>query len=333
MLYAVMFVLILFTTLLFSSAHVTIAADQRPYRPDGASPTVPVDVDVPLRTHMRLSGNHASGGPVPLGLFSDSLASESSGGAEDRQRLPDEDDAAENGDVTLDALARDWGGLGRDTAFFVGYEAVVAGVLYLLPESVSEWTAEQRKTSMSRWWENVQHPQWDQDQWYVNYVGHPYFGAIAYVRARERQFGAFGGFSYAALLSTLYEFGIEALFERPSYQDMIVTPVGGLLLGALLFEPIRRHIQGKPQRQWYDHLTLAVTDPLGTTNSWLERSLGIDADILVQFRPLNPASYASFHEPTARLLNRPQEQHRRSLGIGIEFAFGGKKRLAPYTRY
>ena len=331
--YAVMFVPILFTTLLFSSAHVAIAADQGRHRPGGASPTVPVDVDVPLRTHMDLSGRHAPGGLVPLTLFSDSFASESSGGGEDRQRLPDEDDAAENGDVRPDTLERDWGGLGRDTAFFLGYEAVVAGVLYLLPESVTKWTAEQRKTSLSRWWENVQHPQWDQDHWYVNYLGHPYFGAIAYVRARERQFGAFGGFSYAALLSTLYEFGIEALFERPSYQDMIVTPVGGLLLGALLFEPIRRHIQGKPQRQWYDHLTLAITDPLGTTNSWLERSLGIDADILVQFRLPTSSPYASFNEPTARLLNRPQEQHRRSLGIGIEFVFGGKKRSAPYIRY
>jgi hypothetical protein len=328
-----MFAPILFTTLLVISAPVAIAADQGPHRPEGDSPTLAVDVDVPLRTYIGLSGSHLSGGPVPLAPFSAFLASESRGGAEDRQRLPDEDEAAGNGDVTLATLERDWEGLGRDTAFFVGYEAVVAGILYLLPESVTKWTAEQRKTSISRWWENVQHPQWDQDHWYVNYFGHPYFGAIAYVRARERRFGAFGGFWYAALLSTLYEFGIEALFERPSYQDMIVTPVGGLLLGALLFEPIRRHIQDKPQRQWYDHLTLAVTDPLGTTNSWLERSLGIDADLLVQFRPPTPTPYASFHEPTARLLNRPPELHRRSLGIGIEFVFEGKKRSAPYIRY
>jgi hypothetical protein len=266
-------------------------------------------------------------------LLADSFTSASAEGAEDRWRLADEDEIGENSDVTPNTLERDWGGLGRDTAFFVGYEAVVAGVLYLLPESLTKWTAEQRKTSMSRWWENVQHPQWDQDHWYVNYLGHPYFGAIAYVRARERRFGAVGGFWYAALLSTLYEFGIEALFERPSYQDMIVTPVGGLLLGALLFEPIRSHIQGKPQQQWYDHLTLAVTDPLGTTNRWFERSLGIDADIVVQFRPPTLAPYTSFHEPTARLLNRPQEQHRRSLGIGIEFIFEGKKRSAPYIRY
>jgi hypothetical protein len=317
---------------LLSKVHVAMAADHRPYRPRDASPEAPVDVDVLLRTHMGLSSWHSPRGAAPLALFLDSFASESSGGAEDRWRLLDEDHIAENGDVTPGALEPDWGGLGRDTAFYLGYQAVGAGILYLLPESVTTWTAEQRKTSMSRWWENVQHPHWDQDHWYVNYLGHPYWGAIAYVRARERRFGAFGGFWYAALLSTLYEFGIEALFERPSYQDLLVTPVGGLLLGALLFEPIRERIQGKSEQQWYDHLTLAVTDPLGTANGMLERSMGIDATIRVQFRPPTLAPYAPFNEPSARSLNRPQEQHRQSLGIGIELVFEGKKRSAPYIR-
>jgi hypothetical protein len=331
--HAVMFVPILFTILMLTNVHVAMAADHSPHLPGDAPPAARVDVKALLRTHMGLSSWHGPGGPAPLVLFPDSFASESSAGSDDRWLLPDEDGIEENGDVNPGTLEQDWAGLGRDTAFFAGYEAVVAGVLYLLPESVTKWTAEQRKTSMSRWWENVQHPQWDEDHWYVNYLGHPYFGAIAYVRARERQFGAFGGFWYAALLSTLYEFGIEALFERPSYQDLIVTPMGGLLLGAFLFEPIRKHIHGKPQRQWYDHLTLAVTDPLGTANSILERSLGIDADIRVQFRPLTLAPYAPFNEPTARSLDRPRERYRLSLGIGIEFVFGGKKRSAPYIRY
>jgi Domain of unknown function (DUF3943) len=326
---AAIFVPILFTILLLSHVHVLMAADHKPHRPGDVPPAAQVDVDALLRPQMGLSSWHSSGGPAPLALLPDSFASESNAGAEGRWLRPDGDDIAENVDGTPSELERDWRGLERDTAFFVGYEAVVTGVLYLLPESVTKWTAEQRKTSMSQWWENVQHPQWDDDHWYVNYLGHPYFGAIAYIRARERRFGAFGGFWYAALLSTLYEFGIEALFERPSYQDLLVTPVGGLLLGALLFEPIRRHIQGKPQQQWYDHLTLAVTDPLGTANSMLERSLGIEAEIRVQFRPLTLAPHAPFNEPAARSLNRPQEQHRQSLGIGIEFVFEGKRRSAP----
>jgi hypothetical protein len=30
--------------------------------------------------------------------------------------------------------------------------------------------------------------------------------------------------------------------------------VGGLLLGALLFEPIRERILRKPELRWYDHI-------------------------------------------------------------------------------
>jgi hypothetical protein len=222
-------------------------------------------------------------------------------------------------------VMRDWRGLGRDTAFFVGYEAVAAGILYLLPERVTQWTVEQRRTSLQHWWEHVRHPQWDTDHWYVNYLGHPYFGAIAYIRARERRFGALGGFGYAALLSGLYEYGIEALFERPSYQDLLVTPVGGLLLGALLFDPIREHLRRKSELNWYDHVTLALTDPLGVSNSFMERLWGIQTNIRVQWHFPALASYAPFNEPTARSVNRPQELHRQSHGIGIEFVFEGGK--------
>jgi Domain of unknown function (DUF3943) len=243
--------------------------------------------------------------------------------------VSDKADASDGGNAAPSALEGDWRGLGRDTAFFLGYQTAFAGVLYLLPEDVTKWTAEQRKTSIHRWWENVQHPVWDQDHWYVNYLGHPYFGGIAYIRARERGFGAFGGFWYAALLSGLYEFGIEALFERPSYQDLIVTPVVGTLVGAFLFEPIRGRIQGKPELQWYDHLTLTATDPLGAANSLFERWLGIEADVRVWLRAPALAPHAPFDEPTARSLNRPQEQRRWSPGISIEFVFEGKKRSVP----
>jgi Domain of unknown function (DUF3943) len=222
-------------------------------------------------------------------------------------------------------IMRDWRGLGRDTAFFVGYEAVAAGISSLLPERVTQWTPEQRRISLQHWWANVRDPQWDTDHWYVNYLGHPYFGAIAYIRARERRFGALGGFGYAALLSGFYEYGIEALFERPSYQDLLVTPVGGLLLGALLFDPIREHIRRKAALHWYDHVTLALTDPLGVSNRLMERLWGIQTDIRVQLHVPALALSAPFNEPTARFLNRPQTLRRQSHGIGIEFVFEGGK--------
>jgi hypothetical protein len=226
---------------------------------------------------------------------------------------------AENAEPS--ALGRDWAGLGRDTAFFLGYQVMTAGVTYLLPESVTKWTAEQKRSSASRWWENVQHPHWDRDNWYLNYLGHPYFGAISYVRARERRLGAFGAFWYAALLSGFFEFGIEAVFEQPSYQDLIVTPVAGTLLGAFLFEPIRERILGKLELQWYDHLTLTLTDPLGAANSMFERLLGLEADIRVQLGLPALASHTQFNERTAGSPNPRQKHHHRFYGVGIEFTF------------
>jgi len=122
---------------------------------------------------------------------------------------------------------RDWVGLARDTALVVGYQIVGVGILYVLPESVSHWSdSAKNNLSFERWWDNVQNPVWDQDSWAVNYLGHSYFGAAYFIRARERGFDRIDSFLYSAFASALYEFGVEAMFERPSYQDLIVTPVG-----------------------------------------------------------------------------------------------------------
>jgi hypothetical protein len=175
---------------------------------------------------------------------------------------------------------RDWLGLGRDTALIFSYQVVTITMFYFLPESVSKWTADDKKDIFQRWWHNVQSPHWDHDSAAINYIGHPYFGSAYYVRARERGFGEFDSFVYAALASAMYEFGTEALFERPSYQDLIVTPIGGALIG-LALEPVRTWIKLKPDPKWYDHLFLIATDPAGMLNGLFEKALGIKSDLRV----------------------------------------------------
>ena len=191
--------------------------------------------------------------------------------------------SSETGPKERSEPQRDWKGIGRDTAFFLGYQVVFAGFLYLLPESVSKWDQDQKNTTVKQWSHNVTKPVWDKDDWWINYLWHPYFGATYYIRARERGFGEFGSFWYSALLSALYEFGIECFFEPPSIQDLIFTPVGGIVIGKYIFEPIRESIKAKPELTWYDHAGLILTDPLGTVNSLFERALGIQSDIRVQF--------------------------------------------------
>lgn len=141
----------------------------------------------------------------------------------------------------------DWKGIGKDTAYLIGYESIYAGFLYFMPKSVSDWTDEQKRCTGEKWWENVQHPAWDRDPWWVNYAGHPYFGAVIYIRGRERGLSTYGSFLYSVFLSSLWEYGVEAFFEPPSYQDLIVTPVAGTLIGTFLFEPLRESIKGKQE--------------------------------------------------------------------------------------
>lgn len=185
------------------------------------------------------------------------------------------------GNEETERTSRDWLGLGRDTVFLLGYQIAFIGVLYFLPEGVTHWSSEEKKISFEKWWDHVQHPvMWDKDNPLGNYVGHPYIGAAYYTRARERGFGRIDSFVYSALASAMFEFGPEAVFERPSVQDLIVTPVGGALMG-LGFEPLRDWVKGKPEPRWYGHVILIATDPIGALNSVFERLMGIKSDIWV----------------------------------------------------
>ena len=174
-------------------------------------------------------------------------------------------------------------GISRDTMYFLGYQIAVVGILYVLPESITNWSDEQKKGyDLDRWTRNVRSPAWDDDTWYVNYVIHPYWGAAYYTRARERGFGELGSFLYSAFLSTSFEYGVEALFEQPSIQDLIVTPIAGSLIGWAI-EPVRGRIKAKGSEQlWYDKLFIVLTDPLGAASSLGDSLLGIKSSVSVK---------------------------------------------------
>ena len=216
---------------------------------------------------------------------------------------------AEPGELDL-ALAnatgadtRDWAGLKRDTLYFMGYQWVTIGILYASPESVSSWTDEQKEGyDMSYWWDNVTHPEMDTDDFYINYLLHPYWGASYFVRARERGYGDREAFWYSVLLSSAYEFGAEALFEEPSIQDIVVTPLFGSLLGRY-FVHVRDGIRERDFNSGYrttgEKWLWTLTDPLGSLNQLVDRMLGRETTLQIQpyhqllkdpyTRPIHPA--------------------------------------------
>lgn len=176
-------------------------------------------------------------------------------------------------------------GLRRDTRYFLGYQWVTIGLLYLAPESVSGWTDEQKKGySMSIWWDNVKNPQWDSDDAYLNYILHPYWGASYYVRARERGYNDREATLYSIMLSCMYEFGAEALFEEVSVQDLFVTPIGGTIVGRY-FMKVRDRVRDREAELGYrttrDKWIWTLTDPLGALNRQVDKFTGRDVSVQV----------------------------------------------------
>lgn len=184
----------------------------------------------------------------------------------------------------------DWKGAARDTVYFMVYQTIVIAALYAAPESISGWSDEDKENYDSGAWEdNASNPHRDRDTFFINYILHPYWGATYYIRGRERGFTRSQSFLFSATLSALYEFGFEAMFEQPSYQDLWVTPVLGSLVGEYWFGPVRNRIKAKPGAlTWQDKTILFLTDPLGVLSTGTDRLLGLDTKLQVQaFRAAN----------------------------------------------
>lgn len=130
----------------------------------------------------------------------------------------------------------------RNTAVMFGVGVGTMAFLYAMPSGFTNWE-DDGKSPFKKWWDNVsREPVWDSDDFFLNYVTHPYAGAIYYMGARSAGANAAYSFLYSFALSTFFwEYGLEAFAERPSIQDLIVTPVIGSLLGEG-FYVAKRHI-------------------------------------------------------------------------------------------
>ncbi|WP_413557670.1 DUF3943 domain-containing protein [Bdellovibrio sp. HCB209] len=113
----------------------------------------------------------------------------------------------------------------------------IAGLLYIMPESFTNWDKDEMKNLGKNWEKNIRKgPHMDKDDWMINYIGHPYSGAAYYQVARNEGITAMGSFGYSVLMSTFFwEFGVEAFAEQPSIQDLFATPILGSIIGEIFY--------------------------------------------------------------------------------------------------
>ncbi|GAA4295351.1 DUF3943 domain-containing protein [Nibribacter koreensis] len=88
--------------------------------------------------------------------------------------------------------------------------------------------------SPATWKHNLRsEPEWDTDEFGINFIGHPYQGTLYFNAARSQGYNYWQSLPFAVGGSATWEyFGENTL---PSYNDLIYTPINGAALGEILY--------------------------------------------------------------------------------------------------
>lgn len=142
------------------------------------------------------------------------------------------------------------------------------GLLWIAPVSISKWDKEQIREDglTNKWKENVRKgPVFDQDDFYMNYLIHPWAGGVYYMTARGSGYKRWESFTYSVLMSTFFwEYGVEPFAEVPSIQDLVITPVVGSIIGEGFFIAKGKIIQNERRilnSKFLGNTTLFIMDP------------------------------------------------------------------------
>ncbi len=138
----------------------------------------------------------------------------------------------------------------------------------MMPQDVSNWDKDKVnwEYGSENWTENATSWNWDEDDAWINYIGHPYFGSAYYIHARHYGYSRMESFLFSFTVSAFYEMGLEAWAEPVSIQDMIFTPLLGWGLAEILL-PLEYRIQQNGKKVLNSRvlgtISLFVIDPFG----------------------------------------------------------------------
>lgn len=147
-----------------------------------------------------------------------------------------------------------------------GFEAVGYGILAVLPSDISGW----EKGVFKNYGSNMRRaytapPVFDHDKWYINYIGHPYQGTLFYNSVRSQNAKMWQSALFTLGQVYVWEYVIEAGLEQPSIQDLIVTPIAGILIG----EGVHRATMAMAKNgfKWYEATAVVIINPMFAINN------------------------------------------------------------------
>jgi hypothetical protein len=134
-----------------------------------------------------------------------------------------------------------YGDLLNDDPFYNPRYACWKPALRVLSADVFNWAVARyifkfdwARVTPSDWKNNFKKgPEWDADGFGINFIGHPHTGSFYFNVGRSNGYSYWGSFPFAAEGSLLWEYFGEN--TRPSYNDLINTPISGMFLGEIFY--------------------------------------------------------------------------------------------------
>lgn len=120
------------------------------------------------------------------------------------------------------------------------------------------------KYNLEKEWE------WDSDRFGVNFIGHPYSGTLTFNAGRANGYNFYHSFGFAVAGSLLWEYFGEN--TRPSYNDIIYTPVNGAFLGEILYRLSSNILDDRTRgaERVFRELAATVVDPMRGFNRLIQ---------------------------------------------------------------
>lgn len=139
--------------------------------------------------------------------------------------------------------------------------------------------------------------EWDNDPFGVNFIGHPYTGNFYFNVARSNGYNYWQSFPFAVGGSLVWEYFGEN--TRPSYNDLINTPVSGAFLGEVFYRLSSNMLDDRSTgvNRVFREIVAGILDPARGFNRLVQgKTKRVTPVEVYQKEPLNVTLFAGIHK-------------------------------------
>jgi hypothetical protein len=160
------------------------------------------------------------------------------------------------------------------------------------------YKADWARISTTTWKNSLKNgAEWDTDRFSINFIGHPHTGNFYYNIARSNGYSYWQSLPFTLEGSLLWEYFGEN--TKPSYNDMINTPISGMFLGEVLYRLSSNVLDDRTRgsQRVFREIFAGIIDPPRALNRLTQgKMFRVTSKEVYQKEPLNMTFYGGIHK-------------------------------------